>query len=132
MKKVIYLYMITVLVCLSFAGGYTYIENCCTDEIFDQKTSIEKHLYLKYCADPLSLNPFDSYKSKLENYLIYMCWIIGTWNLMDVLILLGAMNIPSSKPEDCLMWNVLNSKTYKVIVRKLKMRKSHGKENRKR
>jgi hypothetical protein len=98
--------MCTVLVCFLFAGTYTFIENCYSDEIFDQKTNIEKQLYIKYCSDPCSLNPFDSYSSKLENYIMYLCWIMGAWNMFDLLILFGMKNIPSSKPEDCLIYKI--------------------------
>ena len=122
-NKMGYLYGCTVIVCLLFACGYTFIEHCYSDEIFDQKTSIEKQLYVKYCSDPLALNPFDSYSSKLEIFIMYICWILGVWNLVDLLLLMGIKNISTSKPEDCLMWNVINSKTYKSIVRKIKKRK---------
>ena len=118
--KVIYLYMCTVLVCFLVSGTYIFIEHCYSDEIFDQKTSIEKQLHIKYCSDSCSLNPFDSYSSKLENYIMYLCWILACFNMMDLLIIFGMKNIPSSKPEDCLMWNVLNSKSYKSIVTKIK------------
>ena len=44
MKKIGYLYACTVLVCLLFACGYTFIENCYSDENYDQKTHLEKQL----------------------------------------------------------------------------------------
>lgn len=100
MKKVIYLYMLTVLVCFLVSGTYVFIEHCYSDEIFDQKTHIEKQLYVKYCSDPLSLNPFDSYSSKLENYIIYMMWILACFNMMDLLIMLGMKDDPNRKPND--------------------------------
>lgn len=124
MKKIFYLYLCTAFVCLAFASVYTYIEETHTDEIFDAKPTIEKMLYVKYCADELSLNPYDSYTSKLENYLLMIFWMIGCWNLMDVFLMMGFKNDLRGKPEDHLLWDVLNSSTYKVIVRKLKERKS--------
>ena len=123
--------MCTVLICFLFSGTYIFLEHCYSDSEFNQKSNIEKQLYLEYCVDDTTINPFDSYSSKLENYILYICWIIGSWNMMDLMILLGMKNIPSSKPEDSLMWNVLNSSTYKVIVGKIKKRKSHGKKSRK-
>jgi len=119
-NKMLYLYGCTALVCLLFACSYTFIENCYSDENFDQKTSIEKQLYLKYSSDPLSFNLFDSYFSKLENTIMYLCWLLGVWNLMDFLLLIGMKDIPSSKPEDCLTWQIINTATYKCIVRKIK------------
>ena len=131
MKKIIYLYLCTALVCFSFASIYVYLEECYTDEIFDARPTIEKRMYVKHFADDLSFNPYDSYTSKLENYVLTLCWIIGCWNLMDVFLLIGIKKDLRGKPEDHLLYNVLNSKTYHSIVRKLKKRKSNGKTNRK-
>lgn len=149
MKKIIYLYLCTALVCLSFASVYVYIEETNTDKIFDQRPMIERQMYVKHYADDLSFNPYDSYSSKLENYVLTLCWVMGLFNLMDVFLLLGVKEFLRGKPEDHLMCNVLNSSTYKSIVRctklkkfcifkfpkeictKIKKRKSNGKSNRK-
>ena len=131
MKKIIYLYLCTALVCFTFASVYTYLEETNTDEIFDERPLIEKQFYVKHCSNELSFNPYDSYTSKLENYILMICWIIGCWNLMDVFLLIGIKKDLRGKPEDHLLYNVLNSKTYHSIVRKLKKRKSNGKTNRK-
>lgn len=120
--------MCTVLICFLFSGCYVFLEHCYSDSEFNQKTSIEKQLYVKYCVDDYSINPFDSYSSKIETFILYICWVLGAWNMMDLLLLMGAKNNLEGKPEDNLMWNVLNSKTYKSIVRKIKKRKSHAKQ----
>ena len=130
MKKVIYLYVCTILVCFLFSSIYIFLETYNSDEIFDQRPMIEKQFYVKYCVDDLSFNPFDSYISKLETYLVYLCLIVGMWNFADLIIIVEKDN--RGKPEDQLMWNVINSKTYKGIVRKLKKRKSNAKRNTKR
>lgn len=131
MKKVIYLYMCTILVCFLFSSIYIYLETCYSDKTFDQRPMVEKQLYVKYCADDFSFDPYDSYTSKLELYLIYLCLLVGMWNFADLLLIIEKDNISKIKPEDHLMWNVLNSSTYKSIVRKLKKRKSNGKSKRK-
>ena len=118
--------MITALVCFSIAGAYVYIENCYSDEVFDAKTSIEKQLYVKYCADDYSINPFDSYSSKIETLMLYICWVVGAWNLFDALILMGVLKT-NNKPEDCLNWKIINSKSYQNIVTKIKKVKNHDK-----
>lgn len=123
-KKIVYLYLCTTLVCFTFASIYTYLEETNTDEIFDDRPMIEKQMYIKYFADELSFNPYDSYTSRLENYILTLCWIMGCWNLMDVFLLVGIKNDLRGKPEEHLLWNVLNNKTYKYYVRKLKKRKS--------
>lgn len=92
--------MLTVLVCFLVSGTYVYLEHCYSDEIFDQKTPIEKQLYVKYCSDPLSLNPFDSITSKLENYIIYLCWIMGAWNMLDLLLIIGLKEDLKGKPNN--------------------------------
>lgn len=130
MKKVIYLYMGTILVCFLFSSIYIYLETCYSDKTFDQRPLIERQMYVKYFADDLSINPFDSYSSKIETYLVYICLIVGLWNGADLLLTLEQDNISKNKPEDNLMWNVLNNKTYKSIVRKIKKRKSNGKPKR--
>ena len=92
---------------------------------------IEKQMYVKYFADDLSFNPYDSYSSKLENYILTLCWIMGCWNLMDVFLLMGIKKDLRGKPEDHLMSNVLNSKTYQSIckkIEKIKKRKSNVRE----
>ena len=126
MKKVIYLYLCTTLICFTFASIYTYIEETHTDEIFDQRPLIEKQFYVKHCTDDLSLNPYDSFTSKFEMYILTLCWIMGALNLMDVFLLMGIKEDFRGKPEDHLLWNVLNSKTYKSIVGKIKKRKSNA------
>lgn len=123
MKKVIYLYMCTILVCSLFSSIYIFLETYNSDEIFDQRPTIEKQFYVKYCADPLRFDPFDSYTSKLETYLVSLCLIVGMWNFADLIILVEKDNISKYKPEDNLLYNIINSKTYKSIKAKIKKRK---------
>ena len=131
MKKIIYLYLSTALVCFIFASVYTYLEETNTDEIFDARPLIEKQFYIKHCSHELSFNPYDSYTSKLENYILIIFWIIGCWNLMDVFLMMGFKNDLRGKPEEHLLWNVLNTSTYKCIVRKLKKRKTKWQKQKK-
>lgn len=132
MKKIIYLYLCTAIVCFTFASVYTYLEETHTDEIFDARPMFEKQFYVKYCSDELSFNPYDSYTSKLEHYVLMICWIIGCWNLMDVFLLIGIKNDLRGKPEDHLLYSITSSESYRNITKKLrKIRKirKKGKNN---
>lgn len=98
-NKVFLLYFITGCISLMFSGTYVILEECYQDEDFNMRTYIDKTLYVKYCADDWSINPFDSYYSKLEMYLIYLGWMVGVWNLTDAFIMLGVFDI--EKNESC-------------------------------
>ena len=133
MKKVIYLYVCTILVCFFFSSIYMFLETRYSDEVFDQKPMLEKQFYVKYCTDDLSFNPFDSYMSKLETYLVYLCFLVGMWNFADLIIIVEKDN--KGKPEDRLLYDAFNDPTYKNIVRKIRKirkRKSNAKKNTKR
>lgn len=109
MNKIVNLYLATSIVALLFSFTYIYLEECYQDESFNLKTDLEKNLYVKYCSNPLSINPFDSYYSKIEMYLIYLGWLIGAWNLMDAIIILGLFNIEGKENQ-----------SYKNFVTKMK------------
>jgi len=115
MNKTIYLYLATSLVAFLFSGTYIYLEECYYNDSFIEKTEIEKQLYVKYCTNPLSFNPFDNYYSKLENYVIIICFIIGSWNMMDGLIALEILKDANINQND----KIKRKDLYKRLIVKL-------------
>lgn len=128
-NKKIYLYGCIALVLFLFAGTYAYFESCYSDEIFNQKTDIEKQLWVRYCSDDLTLNPFDSYNSKLENYVIQLCWIFGSWFMMDMVLEMGVLD--HLKQNDSLLTKIINSSELQKYRNKIKKVKTIWQKHRK-
>lgn len=118
-NRIIYLYLMTGLIAFLISGVYIYLEECYSDNSFVQKTSLEKELYLKYCTNPLSLNPYDNYYSKLENYLITLLWLIGSWNLFDGLLAMGILKDANNNPDTIIKRKDNYKKLYNKIYDKL-------------
>jgi len=85
---VLRLYLLTAFICLLIGGTYQMLEEFYEDVDLTSYSLIERENYIQYQSDDFSINPFDSYYSKIELYLIYMCWVIGVWNLTDAVIYL--------------------------------------------
>ena len=121
--KTLCMYLATSIVALLFSGIYIYIEECYFDESFAMLPLIEQQLYVKYCTNPLSFNPFDNYYSVLENYIINLCWIVGCWNLFDFLLGLGILQDKNINPNYGLKRKTIYSIGYNKLLSKLKVTK---------
>lgn len=131
-NKTLCLYLATSIVAFLFSGIYIYLEDCYYDESFAMLTGIEQQLYVKYCTNPLSFNPFDNYYSKLEYYILYICWIVGSWNFMDFFLGLGVMQDKNINPNCDLKRKSLYNKSYNKFITKIKeKRKLWQKQKRK-
>jgi len=79
-------YLITALVFLIIGGSMHMYQSFHSEDL--DKPVGETLQYEKYCLDDWTFNLSDCYFSKLEMFILYLCWIVGSWNLMDAVLLL--------------------------------------------